>query len=448
MVDNAKLLSARVPRYTSYPTAVQFHAGVGSSTHGEWLGGLEEGLPLSLYLHIPFCKQLCWFCGCHTHVANTYNPVRAYIDLLKAEMELAAAALQPGHKVKHIHWGGGSPTILKPADVEVLTAHIRKTFDVGPDAEFAVEIDPRTITPEMATAFQHAGVNRASLGVQDCDLKVLKAVNRVQTIETTRDAVEMLRKAGVTKLNIDLMYGLPHQTVEGVRNTIDAVIAMNPDRLAVFGYAHLPGFKAQQGLIDEAALPDGVERLKQYEAGRAYLQDKGYVAIGLDHFAKPEDDITKALANHTLARNFQGYTTDDAPALIGFGSSAISALPQGYTQNAVQMPVYRKAILSGEFATARGVPVTEDDRMRRAIISDLMCYGEVDLARTAARFGHSIEEFKPELHSLDRLRQDGLVEHDGRLIKVAKDAHAAVRVICAEFDRYLSPTQNRHATAV
>lgn len=448
MADFARLLSSRVPRYTSYPTAVQFHAGITATTHADWIGTLPEGLPLSIYVHVPFCKQLCWFCGCHTHVANTYNPVKAYLDLLKAEMTLVRRTLKPGHRVTHIHWGGGSPTILKPEDIEGLTAHIRSTFDVEPDAEFAVEIDPRTITAAMADAFRKAGVNRASLGVQDCNPVVLQAVNRMQTIETTRKAVDMLRSAGVTALNIDLMYGLPHQTVDGIRQTIDAVMDLEPDRLAVFGYAHLPSFKAQQGLIDEAALPSLEERLEQYETGRRHLMDRGYVAVGLDHFAKPSDPMAIALKDHTLTRNFQGYTTDAAPALIGIGSSAISAFPKGYTQNAVPMPAYRKAILAGEFATARGVAVTEDDELRRTIISDLMCFGEVNLADVADRFGHKASEFEPELESLEGLSRDGLVEVSGAVVKIPKGAHAAVRVVCAEFDRYLAPSGNRHATAV
>jgi oxygen-independent coproporphyrinogen-3 oxidase len=427
---------------------LQFHAGVTGTTHAEWIMSLPEGLPLSIYVHVPFCKQLCWFCGCHTHVANTYNPVKAYLELLRAEMDLVSRTLLPGHKITHIHWGGGSPTILKPEDIEGLASHIRMTFDVSPDAEFAVEIDPRTITSDMADAFRKAGVNRASLGVQDCDEVVLRAVNRMQTIETTRNAVAMLRSAGVTALNIDLMYGLPHQTVAGIRKTIDAVMELEPDRLAVFGYAHLPSFKAQQGLIDEAALPGLEARLEQYESGREHLLDRGYVAVGLDHFAKPSDPMAIALRDHTLSRNFQGYTTDAAPALIGIGSSAISAFPQGYSQNAVPMPAYRKSILAGEFATARGVTVTKDDELRRSIISDLMCYGEVNLADVADRFGHKTSEFAPEFEALESLSRDGLVEVNGAVVRIPKGAHAAVRVVCAEFDRYLSPSGNRHATAV
>jgi oxygen-independent coproporphyrinogen-3 oxidase len=448
MADLTKLLSARVPRYTSYPTAVQFHAGVTGDTHRNWISSLPAGAPLSLYFHVPFCKQLCWFCGCHTHVANTYRPVKAYLELIRAEMELAARALLPGHKVQHIHWGGGSPTILQPADIETFTATIRSLFDVAPDAEFAVEVDPRTITQAMADAFGRAGVNRASLGVQDCDTTVLAAVNRMQTIETTRDAVAMLRAAGVSRLNIDLMYGLPHQTVEGVCRTIDAVHEMRPDRLAVFGYAHLPSFKPQQALIDEAALPGPDERYAQYEAGRARLQAHGYEAIGLDHFAWPDDQIAAAHRARRLSRNFQGYTTDEAPVLIGFGSSAISAFPGGYTQNAVGMPEYRKAIMSGNFATSRGVELTADDRLRRDVISDLMCYGTCNLAQTAIRHGMGPGIFDDNFPAIDALAQDGLVERKGYRLRIPDGAHAGVRVVCAALDRYLSKAPTRHATAV
>lgn len=448
MADLIKLLSARVPRYTSYPTAVQFHPGISGDTHRSWIENLPDGLPLSLYFHVPFCRQLCWFCGCHTHVANTYRPVKAYLELIRAEIDLVARALKPGHKVQHIHWGGGSPTILQPADIEAFAAGIREKFDVAHDAEFAVEVDPRTITPAMAEAFARAGVNRASLGVQDCDTTVLAAVNRMQTIETTRDAVAMLRAVGVTRLNIDLMYGLPHQTVEGVCRTIDAVHELRPDRLAVFGYAHLPSFKQQQALIDEAALPGPEERYAQYEAGRARLQTHGYEAIGLDHFAWPDDPIATAHRAHRLARNFQGYTTDDAPVLIGFGSSAISAFPGGHTQNAVSMPEYRKAIMSGSFATNRGVELTADDRLRRDVISDLMCYGTCNLAQTAIRHGQGPSVFDDDLVTIDALARDGLVERKGYMLQIPDGAHAGVRVVCAAFDRYLARAQARHATAV
>jgi oxygen-independent coproporphyrinogen-3 oxidase len=298
-------------------------------------------------------------------------------------------------------------------------------------------------------------VNRASLGVQDCDTTVLAAVNRMQTIETTREAVAMLRAAGVSRLNIDLMYGLPHQTVEGVCKTIDAVHELRPDRLAVFGYAHLPSFKPQQALIDEAALPGPEERYAQYEAGRARLQAHGYEAIGLDHFAWPDDQIAAAHRAKRLARNFQGYTTDESPVLIGFGSSAISAFPGGYTQNAVGMPEYRKAIMSGNFATARGVELTADDRLRRDAISDLMCYGTCNLAQTAIRHGVSPGIFDDDFPAIDALAEDGLVERKGYQLRIPDGAHAGVRVVCArstatcQRHRRATPRQseNRQASA-
>lgn len=448
MVDFAALLSARVPRYTSYPTAVQFHPGVTTTLHEQWIGELPDGMPISLYLHIPFCKQLCWFCGCHTHVANTYSPVKAYLGLLKAELAKTARTLNGAHPVTHIHWGGGSPTILASGDFCELVGFIRDHFTLATNAEHAVEIDPRTLTQDLAHAFRTTGVNRASIGVQDCDPVVLRAVNRLQSIETTRHAVALLRGAGVSRLNIDLMYGLPHQTSDGIKRTIDEVHELAPDRLAVFGYAHLPSFKSQQALIEESALPDLVERLAQYETGRRHLQEKGYLPIGLDHFARSTDPLSIAHQTRSMGRNFQGYTTDDAPALIGIGSSAISAFPNGYTQNAVQMPAYRKSILADEFATVRGVSLTEDDKLRRAVISELMCFGNVDLARTCQSFGKQTSVFTHEIQALTALQADGLVDIQGSSISIAERACAAIRVVCAVFDAYTSTSMTRHATAV
>ncbi|MGC9953612.1 MAG: oxygen-independent coproporphyrinogen III oxidase [Rhizomicrobium sp.] len=444
----ADLFSARVPRYTSYPTAPHFHSGVTGEIFRGWLAALPQGMPLSLYLHVPFCDTLCWFCGCHTTVVNTYSPLKSYLGVLLSEIETVAAIIGPGHPVTHIHWGGGSPTMLSPDDVKNLAAALRSHFTIAPDAEFAIEIDPRGLQDEMIAALAEAGVGRASIGVQDCDDTVQRAINRIQPFEVTRSAVERLRAAGIGALNIDLIYGLPHQTRENVARTIDMALTLTPQRFAVFGYAHVPHFKKHMQLIDERALPDVQERLAQFELAHAKLCASGYAAIGLDHFARPEDSLALAQQAGKLARNFQGYTTDDAPALVGLGASSISALPQGYAQNRAEVPDYRKAILAGELAVARGIALSDDDRLRRAIIERLMCDLKVDLDAVAAPFGKSAADFGSEFSTLAPYAEQGIVEIEGGRLVVPPASRAAVRLIAAAFDSYLGKSNAIHAAAV
>jgi oxygen-independent coproporphyrinogen-3 oxidase len=444
----ADLFSAHVPRYTSYPTAPHFHAGVTGEIFRSWLAALPQGMALSLYLHVPFCDTLCWFCGCHTKIVNHYPPLASYLDVLLKEIEAVSAIVGPGHPVTHIHWGGGSPTMLWPDDVKNLAAAVASHFALAPDAEFAIEIDPRGLKDEMIAALAEAGVNRASIGVQDCDETVQRAINRIQPFEETRSAVERLRAAGIDALNIDLIYGLPHQTQENIAHTIDMALTLAPQRFAVFGYAHVPHFKKHMQLIDERALPDAEERLAQFELAHALLCASGYVAVGLDHFARPGDPLALAQKAGTLARNFQGYTTDDAPALVGLGASSISALPQGYAQNKAEVPEYRKAILAGELAVARGIALSDDDRLRRAVIERLMCDLKVDLDAVGAPFGKSAADFRAELAALVPYAEQGIVEIDGARLTVPPASRAAVRLVAAAFDSYLGKNNAVHAVAV
>jgi oxygen-independent coproporphyrinogen-3 oxidase len=444
----ADLFSARVPRYTSYPTAPHFHAGVTGEIFRGWLAALPQSMGLSLYLHVPFCDTLCWFCGCHTKIVNHYSPLASYLDLLLKEIETVATIIGPGHPVTHIHWGGGSPTMLSPGDVKTLAGALETHFEIAPGAEFAIEIDPRGLADEMIAALAEAGVNRASIGVQDCDETVQRAINRIQPYEVTLSAVERLRAAGIGALNIDLIYGLPHQTQANVARTIDLSLTLTPQRFAVFGYAHVPHFKKHMQLIDEKVLPGAEERLAQFELAHAKLCASGYTAIGLDHFARPEDSLALAQKAGRLARNFQGYTTDDAPALIGLGASSISALPQGYAQNKAEVPEYRKAILAGELAVARGFALSDDDRLRRAIIERLMCDLEVDLDAAGAPFGKSAADFAPELAALAPYTEQSIVCIEGARLAVPPESRAAVRLVAAAFDSYLGKSQAVHAVAV
>ena len=431
------MFEAKVPRYTSYPTAPHFHAGIGPDVYRRWLEDLSHQAPLSLYLHIPFCDTLCWFCGCHMSVVNNYAPVEEYCSLLLREMALVAQTLGRRRKVSHIHWGGGSPTMLRPHDIARLNAATREHFDVTEDAEFAVEVDPRGLTQESVDALADAGLTRASIGVQDCDPDVQKAINRLQTPEETSEVIAMLRAAGVQSINLDLLYGLPLQTLKSWENTLHFALNLNPDRLSVFGYAHLPSFKKHQALISTAQLPDTQMRLCLAELAGQILGASGYVAVGLDHYAKPGDSMAQALASGQLARNFQGYTTDTAPALVGLGASAIGALPGGYIQNAPAVSLYRASLTKDRLPVSRGIALTADDRLRRHIIERLMCDLSVDLDAICAAHGASMEQLKDSISTLGGLAARGVLSIDRARITIAPQWRSAARLVCAAFDAYL-----------
>lgn len=436
-----ELHDLRVPRYTSYPTAPHFHGGVTAETYAEWLRNLPNAAPLSLYLHIPYCTEMCWYCGCHTKATHRYAPVRDYVGVLQAEIAGVADTIGSRQTVSHIHWGGGTPTILTDNDLAAVMAGLRDRFDFTGDAEIAIEADPRTLTYEKTLALADAGVTRASLGVQDCNAHVQAAINRVQPFEQTAAAVAALRAAGIERINIDLMYGLPLQTVADVRRTVDAVLPLAPDRLAVFGYAHVPWMKSHQKMIDDAALPGAGERLQQAEAMAQALVARGYRHIGLDHFARADDPLSVALQTGNLRRNFQGYTTDRADTLLGFGASAIGSLPQGYVQNSADFDAYDRAINAGRLATVRGVALSNDDRRRRTVIERLMCNLAVELDDMGA-------DFADELVMLQDFAKDGLVRLDGATVTVTEPGRPWLRVICAVFDRYLQQDEARHSAAV
>lgn len=441
------IFSARVPRYTSYPTAPHFHAGVNEQEYCAWLADLAPDTPLSLYVHVPFCDTMCWFCGCHTKVVNTYRPVRDYCDLLLKEIALTAEALPRRYPVQHIHWGGGSPTMLEPGEVQRLNRALRDHFDVLPDAEFAIEVDPRGFTAAAAKTLAAAGVTRASIGLQDCDPVVQKAINRIQSNEETNFAIEQLRGAGVQSINVDILYGLPHQTPASWEKTLDFALWLNPDRLAVFGYAHMPSFKKHQALIPEALLPDVEARFRMAEMARDIFCAHGYVAVGLDHFAKPQDAMARAAKAGTLARNFQGYTADTAPALIGFGASSIGSLPQGYVQNETLVPAWRAALKAGHLPIARGIALSDDDRARREVIERLMCDLEVDLNLIVAKYGATSIPANAEA-ALSELIAGGIVTFRHGKIVISPDWRTAARVVCAAFDQYLPTGVAKHSVSV
>ena len=433
-----------VPRYTSYPTAPHFHEGVDAGVMADWLRGLAPEAPLSLYLHVPFCQQMCWYCGCNTQIVARHKPIADFADTLVAEIARIGDMLKAvGHQriVSSIHFGGGTPNSLDADEFERIMAALAHHFALEPDLDLAIELDPRTVSDEFLAAMRRVGVNRASLGVQDFDPVVQAAVNRVQPFDLVKDCVAKLRANGIRSLNLDLIYGLPFQSVSGLRRTVTQAVELAPDRIALFGYAHVPWMKPHQRLLDEASLPDAYARFRQFEAAAQALAAADYARIGLDHFAKPGDSLRVARDNHTLKRNFQGYTVDRADALIGFGPSAISALPQGYIQNAPDHAPWARAVGEGRLAVVKGVAVTDEDRRRRAIIEQIMCYGTVDLAAF---------HFDPALvmPALRPLIEDGLVHLNGSDLTVTERGLPFQRVVAAAFDAYLAPEAKRHSRAV
>jgi oxygen-independent coproporphyrinogen-3 oxidase len=438
----------RAPRYTSYPTAVQFTPQVDAGVYRGWLSALPAGEAVSLYLHIPFCARLCWYCGCNTRGVNRHEPIGEYVQLLLRELRLLEAALPARLPVSAIHFGGGTPNMLKPGELDAIFAGLREVFDVLPDAEIAAELDPAVLTEEWVQAAAGHGLSRASLGVQNLDPVVQKAVNRIEDKEDIAACMEWLRKAGVEAINLDLMYGLPAQTVANTLSTINAIVELRPTRLALFGYAHVPWMKAHQKLIDEAALPGPAERLEQSEAAAARLQGAGYVQIGLDHFALPQDELAVAAMEGRLHRNFQGYTTDAATTLLGLGASAIGSTPQGYVQNHAQELQWRKAVAAGELPVARGVAVTADDRFRGEIIERLMCDLEVDLGEICERHDRGLSELSAERARLRPLQADGLLEVHGARIRVTEAGRHLVRSACLAFDAHTDTEGLRHSRTV
>lgn len=440
------LFDERVPRYTSYPTAAQFGPLVTAVVYRRWLAELPD-LPLSLYLHIPFCRQLCWYCGCATTAMRQPATLDAYLDLLRREIAMVVDAIGRRQQVAHVHFGGGTPNILSPAQFDGMMAALRAAFDCE-GAEIAVEIDPRVLADDLVDAFGRAGVARASIGVQDFAPAVQAAINRIQSVEETRSVVDRLRAAGVVGINLDLVYGLPHQTEEGIVETVEAALALAPDRLALFGYAHVPWMRRHQKLIDEATLPRSLARWHQYRAAGDRIAEAGFRRIGLDHFARPYDTLTDALDAGRLRRNFQGYTADDAPILLGFGASAIGQLPQGYVQNPAGARAYGDILKAGRLPTARGIVLTEDDRLRGAIIERLMCDLVVDVEAICRDRGTDWRGLAPELAALAPFEAAGLVMRRGAIVRVAEAGRVLLRSVAGVFDVHRAAGAGRYARAV
>lgn len=438
----------RLPRYTSYPTAPHFNADVGPVCYGEWLKALPAGTATSLYLHVPFCRSMCWYCGCHTTVALRDGPIVDYLAVLRSEIALVAGQLAEPLDVRHIHFGGGTPTIIEPEEFVALVTLLRQHYAIHSEAEIAVEIDPRRLGPEMTAALAEAGVNRASLGVQSFDPDVQKAINRIQSVEQTAAVLDGLRAAGIAAINFDLIYGLPQQTVQSCLETVEQCLAMRPDRFSIFGYAHVPQFKKHQRRIATADLPDGDARHEQAEAMAQALIEAGYVRIGLDHFATPGDAMVEALKQGRLHRNFQGYTTDRCEALIGFGASAIGRLPQGFVQNEVVIGRYAERVADGALPTAKGYRLTAEDRLRAELIERVMCDLVVDIDAVCAQHPVDPRILTPSLCKLDQLAQEGVISFDGGRVLLPENARLFVRKVASVFDAHLEQSERQYSRAV
>lgn len=429
------LFDARVPRYTSYPTAPVFSVASGSAFQAECLGGLDPAEPVSVYVHIPFCERLCWFCACRTQGTRTLSPVESYLETVLAELALLRAALPAGVRMGRLHWGGGTPTILPPHLICMLAQAIKAALPPGPSFEFSVEIDPTLVDADKIAALRAEGMTRASIGIQDFDPTVQAAIGRRQSFAATRWCVEALREAGVGSLNADLVYGLPHQTRESVAASLRQVLGLEPDRIALFGYAHVPWMAKRQKLIDEAHLPDDHLRHRLFVDCADTIAGEGYAAIGIDHFAKPADTLNGARVSGTLRRNFQGYTADTCQTLIGIGASSISQFSQGYVQNAAATGAYIQRIDSGSLAGYRGHALTQDDKLRARAIEMLMCQFRIDLTCLSDEFGALARTLDP-IHDRLATSYSPYVTRTNDCVAIDADGAALTRMMAAEYDAY------------
>ncbi len=439
------LFDARVPRYTSYPTAPHFGGGVGSGTFTKWIEAIPAHSSISLYLHIPFCRRLCWFCACRTQGSTSDDPVIAYAKMLQSEIALLARHLPSGVTLSRLHWGGGTPTMLAPGLIRDVAGAILDVVPLARGAEFSVEIDPNEIDQARLDALIAAGMNRASIGVQDFDAQIQKAIGREQGFELTRDVVAMIRARGVSSLNADILFGLPHQTKAKIADSVGKLLSFSPDRVALYGYAHVPWMSKRQQMIPSDAMPTPQERLGLYEMAQALFLTHGYQEIGIDHFAKPTDALAVAARTGHLRRNFQGYTDDVAQTLVGLGASSISKFPQGYAQNASGTSAHTKAIRGGQFSTHRGHVFSGEDHLRARIIEALMCDFTVEQAELAG-FGIAPDKVAALLAKV-AAAFDGMVVLDDAALTILPKGRPLARMIARGFDAY-DQSKAQHSAAI
>jgi oxygen-independent coproporphyrinogen-3 oxidase len=435
------------PRYTSYPTADRFHAGVGAADLEGALrerGALRPGQPLSLYVHLPFCNTICYYCACNKIITSNRSRSARYVASVNQEIDMVGALVDGGPPVSQLHWGGGTPTFLAHDEMQALMDRLRARFRFVPDTEMSIEVDPRKVGRDTIDCLATLGFNRISVGIQDFDPEVQRAVNRVQSEEETRAVIDAAHERGFVSVNADLIYGLPKQTVTGFAATLDKVIAASPDRIALYSYAHVPHLFKTQRQIVEADLPGAETKLAILALAIHRLQDAGYVYIGMDHFAKPHDELALAQRQGKLHRNFQGYSTRSDCDLLGFGISAIGKVGNAYLQNVKTLDAYDERIDARQLPVMRGVVLTADDVLRRDVIQRMMCDFALDYRSIERKHGVDFARtFAPEIAALAPLADDGLVELSARGLTVTPRGRLLVRTVAMLFDRHLREARER-----
>jgi oxygen-independent coproporphyrinogen-3 oxidase len=428
------------PRYTSYPTAPEWNDAFGPADFIEAVeesNSKSERAPVSLYFHLPFCQSLCLFCGCNVVINKDHSVAAPYVERLKKEIDQVSSRISGSRKVEQLHWGGGTPTYLTAEQIDDLFEHIAGRFSFSPHAEIGVEVDPRVTSEEQCNALRRHGFNRLSMGIQDFDPEVQKTIHRVQPYEMTRRLFDYCRSLGFESINIDLIYGLPHQTMSSFSETVDRIIEMNPDRIAVFSYAHVPWLKKQQGSFARF-LPEGAAKFEIFSVAITGLSAAGYRYVGMDHFARPDDELCRAQDNRTLHRNFQGYTTKAGCDLYAMGVSSISALEDVYAQNWRDLSRYYQAVDGDQWPTMRGMRVSAEDKLRRSVINRLLCHCVLVKSEVEQEFGVEFDShFEREMSDLRRLEGDGLVRVDGDRIEVVGIGRIFIRNVAMVFDSYL-----------
>jgi oxygen-independent coproporphyrinogen-3 oxidase len=436
----------RGPRYTSYPTALQFSDSLTADDYRQnAIASNASGKPLSLYVHIPFCHTLCYYCGCNKIVTRNQDRVARYMEMLYREIDMQAELFDKNRKIEQLHFGGGTPTYLDREQLDALMAKLRSafTFDEGGDREFSIEVDPRTVDADGIRHLSSLGFNRLSLGIQDFDRQVQDAVNRKQSVEEVQNLVTAARESGFESISFDLIYGLPHQTTASFDTTLDTVIEMRPDRLAVYNYAHLPQRFKGQRMINDVDIPAPEVKLDILHRTIDTLCNSGYEYIGMDHFALPDDELVQARANGTLQRNFQGYSTHRECDLVALGVSAIGSIGNVFAQSAVTTMEYEALIENGELPIRKGIAVDDDDLLRAEVIQSLMCYDQLSFADFGQRHGINFAEyFSTELERMQSLVKDGLIELDDSRILITQKGRLLLRSIAMIFDRYIDQAEN------
>ncbi|VAW52246.1 Coproporphyrinogen III oxidase, oxygen-independent [hydrothermal vent metagenome] len=442
------------PRYTSYPTAVQFTTDFTKDDYENWAHRSNEDpipAPLSLYLHIPFCDTICYYCGCSKVITKDKSKAAPYIKLLKQEIKLQGALFEKDREVSQIHWGGGTPTFLSDTKIYEIIECIRENFNVpaNNEIEFGIEVDPRTVDQQRIKNLANMGFNRISIGVQDFDVDVQQAVNRVQSTEEIKQHITNARAENFKSINIDLMYGLPKQSHESFSKTLDTTIQLSPDRIAIYNYAHLPEMFKPQRRINENELPSAEEKLNILQLCISKLQNSGYVYIGMDHFAKESDDLVKAQQHGSLHRNFQGYSTHADCDMIAMGITAIGRIGENYSQNVRSIEEYENCLKQNKIPVFRGIELEADDVLRREVINELMCNNELNISNLEKRWGINFKNyFKSSLENLQQMAEDDLLKIGTKKLSITSSGRLLARAICMQFDRYLLENNNNRFSRV